>query len=335
MKTERITTGMVVRNKVNGGKYVIMDDMLAYPVVPETVSGTGVPVPDTGAEGIRITKSNAMAFKIVHDPTYDIVPSKADFSVRDGVIMSGGNPVTEQGELEIEEIVSVIPGGLLCTSRRKDRFGVLSFNLVNDKFKKIVAGEYQVVREVQPGMLYLENRREIVNEDGTKTPILEDATVIFNAGQKNQSAVDLDFIPQTISIIGDMDRILFSTAMITEEDESGQYVLADCKNRWISMDFDGSGVYTIESEDVVTATYSSIYGAVVLKSDKMVDVENRVRIKDPSIVEYLKGYDFLVDITPANDKRFYTFANWQYECRMVSVESTNDRGNVVKIAEIQ
>lgn len=334
MKVERTKPGMVVRNKVNGKKYVIMNDMLAYPVVPEAVP-CSVPVPETGSEGIRITQSNAMAFKIVYDPTYDVVPSKGVFSVCNGVIMSGGNPVTEQGELEIEEIVSVIPGGLICTAKTQDGFSVLSFNLVNDKFKKIINRKYQVVREVQPGVLYLENRGEIENEDGTKTPVLNDATVIFNAGQKIQSSVDLDFIPQTTSIISDMDRILFSTTMITEEDESGQCVLADCKKRWISMDFEGSEVYTIESEDMVTATYSSIYNAVVLKSDRMVDVENRVRIKDRAIVDYLRGYDFLVDITPSNDKRFYTFANWQYDCKTISVESTSDRGNVVKIAKLQ
>lgn len=331
MKVKRITPKMVLKDKVNGKKYIIMDDMMAYPILPESMSEKEIPASE--AEGIKITKSNAMAFKIVYDPTYDIVPSKDDFNVKDGIIMSGGYPVTEQGELKIGEIISAIPGGLICTTKKKNGLAILAFNLTNDKFKKIISGEYQVVREVQQGMLYLENCSETEKEDGTKTIILEDASIIFNAGEKNQYSMDLKFIPKSISTIGDGMRLLLSTTKIGEEDESGQLVLTDTKKHWISIKPEASETYTIKSEDEVTGTYSYIYDAVVLKSDKMIDIENRLRIKDSSILEYLRGYDFLVDITPSGNKHMYTFANWKYDCKTISVEVTSDRGNIIKIVK--
>lgn len=145
MQNIKLREGMALLNKVDGKVYVVTkvnkngSAIATEGIVSDDGNMKYFPV-ENGKEVEVVPGKNDIAFRFLKDQLPHEVPE--GYTVKDGILMLKGKPVTEQGEIVIDRIICCNPGNIiLAVKPREEKAGYIdlfSYNLARDKFVKMI-----------------------------------------------------------------------------------------------------------------------------------------------------------------------------------------------------
>ena len=121
MRINRMRTGIIVANKVDGKYYKVTNVSVqdgnqvgtAYKLC-DNPDNPGTPFgcdEELGEDCVFITEKNALAFRLVSDPEPYPVPE--GYGVSNGKIVKNGTPICEQGTIVVDSILATQPDHLI------------------------------------------------------------------------------------------------------------------------------------------------------------------------------------------------------------------------------
>lgn len=322
MKIERINEGMLVRNKVNGKFYVVTSIQDGTAVAALSVDSDRKLDEDAT---VTISTENSICFRIVDDPAYTRVPDVSQYDVVDGILVKNGTPVTEQGDIVVEEIIASSPRCLILSVIKDEKKYIMEYGVVSDHFRTIYESptKTEVIRE-EPLVLYLESTELVETDEGVKERFInahvyaidetnEAARYIFDAPlakvECHKNAILAYQDKKTVS-----DRYLISSDLRVSVNENEYFEdLVDLGK---------------EKAADVCGTYSQFYDAFVLIGERTIVCKQLDVNLSTSFAKDVKGM-VLVDKTQKGRDTFLTFSNEKFNVVTLKATSTSDRGTIV------
>lgn len=339
MKMERMRNEMELFNKVDGKMYKVISFDGTTAVAAEMLQDDTL-----GEKTVRITAANALAFRIESDPAPYPVPTGC--IVSDGILMKDGEPVCEQGQIYINDILAVQPNTLILSVRTREnvegKVDLFSYEVNRDRFIRQATTLPEdlcvIPYENEDGLVILgycnTSTDKIKDEDGKEkeVPIFLNAEIMVLSKGKITESLRMDepvTIGETIVKLNPLRKEL--NFFVPSDDEvDDDCIIKDRKERcWIQVNkTDGEFMITI-GDDVIEVNWSPVYKHFVVMGENTVYL---CRYITSQKIKELAGYGILIDKTddgPYTTR--YTFCNEAYEMKTLVYQSTRDRGAIITV----
>ena len=348
MRINRLRTGIVVANKVDGKYYKVTNVSVqdsnqvgtAYELCgnPEDPFGCNE---ELGEDCVFITEKNALAFRLVSDTEPYPVPE--GYSVSNGKIVKNGMLICEQGTIVVDSILAAQPDHLIltCNKAENGHVDVMSYQLSRDRFVKLCAdiaapkcvGNFMdkvllaysevlekevetddgktTVREFQEASLYLIKDGQVLDRKNFAEPVcVHDIEVVEYPSKDTVLPKGYEvFVPSDESVDGD--------DIVEKRDVRKWYVVRSDQ--------------TFRMNGEVHMSWSYAEKDWVISNGKELLVLNKnFHVTSPEIAK-LQGYDHLIDITKGEYCYTLTFSNDNYEFKTLVSKSTKDRGYIITV----
>lgn len=346
--TSTTKEGTRVLNKVNGKVYEMVSvpdgttdstDILAVNVNPET--DMVYDVSEEERDTVTITEQNAICFKTLSVPKDTNVPS--GYTVSNGILYKNEEPVTEQGQIVVDNIVCALPGYLVLAVKPKTDAGdgmidLFSYNVERDRFKKLIRASIPMPRVVlkQKESVVLgyskTHTEDVLDEDGEKTgkekEIFDGAALMLVHDERVDSVmfhrpVNLVLLP----VAGGQGLYLIEAGKVAfgeEVEETKPYYY----EIFVKEDSVSSETLAYEPDaPVVSASVVTLYDRGLFLKGKDYILYNDLRIDSP-LVAQMPG-EYLVDITYGDHEVTVTLADENYNTASIVRKNTKDRGYIV------
>ena len=337
MRMNRAKKNAIIFNKVNGKEYLVTEDgprVFANEIIqhkPEIICNEEY--------CLEITENNCICFRVMKDAE----PTEPEgYYIQDGMICKNGACVTEQGSIEVQEILCTLPGILVCSTKRNEdnMVDVYAYHISRDLFRRVALRipEPEVIRLTDKlvAIMYSKTHDEI-HEDGSIDIILDCAGILFTDGRtSHEECFDFE-ITKPIAVDG---QTLFFN--VFSETKANGDALKEVVPYTLSVTFDD------EREDILIRGYNfqadkcrccPVGGTFLMIQKKFLytdffrnGAEHAIAVENKNIVSALRegGYDTVVDLTKKDDIYYLTFASSNYDTRTISIQKTSDRGQIVK-----
>lgn len=350
MKIERAKLHVKILNKLTGDKYVITgvsdEGGKAYATKLEQDNP-----PELSVEGVEITERNAICFRILDDPNIPEIPS--GFSAFNGLLMKGGEKVTEQGEIVVSRILGYLPGRLVLAvepkeeSAKKDGYIKLyDYELSSDRFHQMVNEviPWPAVMDIGENRLFFSYSKTHVEEKKEEDGSVKQEEVFDCAGYLiAEYYVKLPegdgYTIKKLAVKGKRSSSVLSKPVLnnglvimeTMDEENLVTLLLDPKSfKEVQVPITG----------VSTVTQCFIYGGYLLKSKEQLvycpeenSGENYLSLNNKDVLNALNGYDFLIDKEETHSMTRLLLADKEYHVKCIKMEKTHDRGTVISVSD--
>lgn len=337
MKMERMRNEMELFNKVNGKMYKVTSFDGTTAVAAEMLPD------DTLGEKIDIIAANALAFRIESDPAPYPVPT--GYTVFNGILMKDGEPVCEQGQIYINDILAAQPNTLILSVRTREKVegkvDLFSYEVNRDRFIRqattLPEDLIKIPYENADGLVIIgycnTSTDKIKDEDGKEkeVPIFLNAEIMVLSKGKIIESLRMNepvTIGETIVKLNPLRKEL-NFFVPSDEEVDDDCIIKERKERcWIQANDDGEFMITI-GDDAIEVNWSPVYKHFVVMGENTVYLCRY--ITSPKIKE-LAGYGILIDKTddgPYTTR--YTFCNEAYEMKTLVYQTTKDRGAIITV----
>lgn len=361
MKMKRAKTNVAVFNKVNGEGYLITKvedgEAIAERII-ENPNEDSKTICTDETDTVKITENNAICFRLVNDPNIPDIPTGYTIN-NDGILKKDGKDATEQGELKLISILGDgFPGKLLLSAlpknkeeQDKGRVDLFWYYVERDRFVKVlsesISGNIHMYNSSYSDTY--ENRFMLVHSGIYKKIVKEEEE------EKEKEYFDCsgvllfseagDLISNTrLEAPLDMDYGRYLVA----EDWSFFYVYKDVNKETKEVTLrEQNYSITIKATkdlerkelhlpDIEQATICQLNGGIAAKSKEAFLYDtywDEIKFTSKKVMEKLKGFDYLIDVS--SDKKGFClmFANENYNVKVVKSVMTSDRGQVITVED--
>lgn len=349
MKITDVKVGTRVMNKVNGASYEVVDvqkgsNISAVAVIIDPETNAIVPTGGKGYDDITISEKNAICFRITFWPKDETLPE--GYTVADGQLLIDGKPVTEQGQIFVNEIISVLPGALLLAVKPREEkdelIDLFTYEPERDKFTKLIRSSSiptpVIVKTLEEGLILGYNKsheEKEIDEDGKETGNVNevfDSSYLMLVKDGNVKSVSFDrpMTMQLIDVLGADNKFLIGTDKCVDSDG----YIKDSKMYYEVVSLECDGIYSENPyrqplAKILSAASVKIGGGIVLKGEDFI-LFNDLRIDSP-LVKQIAG-EYLVDVTYGEHEVTVTMADKAYNTASIIRKDTKDRGYIVSLA---
>lgn len=343
MKKNMIKKGFRVMDKIVG----------AYYVITNVKNGEGYAEkecinPETreryldATQQVVINEDNCIAFRFVNDTLSPAMP--VGFSVKDGILLdNNNNPVCEQGEISINDVLALQPNKLLLSATYEGRKGVYTYNTRKDKFVYVCSGEPIYIyncgdKEDAVLLAFSEKITETTTDENGKDKKVEklvDSRIVTIDANGNVESQKLNVLILEVNKVN-KKRGLFAVTSKTTTDAEGYLSPAEKYCTYVKNFFySGEGV-RLFTEYYPNVIAESMRGYVVKTQNECIVYNNENGAKysvnyNKDIRKKLKGFDYIVNVEDSATGVRMTFANENYEVKTVTQEITVDRGIITYV----
>lgn len=346
MTNKLFTKGSKVMDKVTGNVFLVTDEGKASQIIDNEVSEVSVDLKDP------------VFYKVLEKASVKDVPEGYD--VVDGLLVKDGNPVTEQGQIVINTILSVVPGRLILSVKPLrdlgDNVDIFTYTPSEDRFNKIL-GDVPVpnIHTITDNYyVFVCTKTHMVEKDTDSVP---EELPVFDSSYIEVYSVSADRIVhygekrspigEPLFILSGMasDRVQIVTVSadaVKYDEEINENVLVPSDKlvlrRWFfyfdeeMIDMcDDIALEGVNSVDSVTVTDND---SLLIKAGNIIYYTNDGyyrRVINSPLVKETKGFNYLVDTEFTDKTNKLTLANKDYETITIKSEKTDDRGIVVSI----
>lgn len=329
MKIERAKVKAIIRNKLDGEKYIITersgDTAIAQIIEKEDPIVLGI-------KNVRITEDNAICFRVLKDADPEIPEG---FYLDNGYLKKDGKLVTEQGSLKFDRILySSWPGLLLLSVKEKEGiFGIYSYHLGKDLFTALgLTPSNPQLAELENGeiVLYYSRTEKRKIDDEEKEFLISSGVIFLKNGIVKYDSFNQKFKCLLENPIVCKDTIFFNSTKSADDTSE----LVDNKMVWAVNEHD---CVPINMECLKRVTYDYVSKGYLLYDGKELihrilkyeDHCHNFQIPVPDGLD--EKYCYLVDITTTYEHMLITLASDEYEIVKLSVKDTSDRGKIVTL----
>lgn len=367
MRMKRLRKGLIVYNKLNGRKYKVVSvtagDNGSNTGIAALINAFDEIIP---GETVEINEDNCLIFRALMETEPYPVPE--GYSVAKGILYKDGKPVCEQGDINVKEILAVIPGKLIIAvgehkekNDDEDQVNVYSYEPHRDRFirltkkipmPKLIGYKDNGDTAVLAYCDMTEEKRK--DKDGVeknvkvfrRAEIISIGNHLGLGGRPSAENYPID-IPMTVNetlllsrpdgsaeLLIPCDEELMLSRAPFDEDVSNCEVVAKAKRSWMlfypSSDT-GVNVPISGDKSDVHAEYSPEFGFVISDNETVFVEKGLMAIKSAAAAAVAKKYPVLIDLT--KDGRTYrlSFADKSYNLKTVLSTKTDDRGFVVTV----
>ena len=349
MKITMCENNVVVENKINNRIYKIVDFDGTRAVANQVDPATGEINSD--APTVTINEGNAIAFRFLNNPNVPEIPF--GITVEDGILTRDGQPVTEQGAIKVEAILSEVPGKLLLAvkSRVDDLVDLMSYSVTRDRFNKLkeavpMPEVIKVISDIKETkdrttfkvvLSYSKTHMEKVDKDG-KAEEAEEVEVFDQAGVVTYDAMTDSMDGNSMYAVS---PIMETTTATVGADANAVRLFAkirDIETGKCSIVSNSDTMLDEESvevaeEETIECVVQSERGLFIRTSKKMVIVDEHGYIVEAPLAKtgeelYIvdktrDGYDTIYSLATKDASKVITVTN----------KSTRDRGCYIVINE--
>lgn len=344
MRINRMRTGIIVANKVDGKYYKVTNVSVqdgnqvgtAYKLC-DNPDNPGTPFgcdEELGEDCVFITEKNALAFRLVSDPEPYPVPE--GYGVSNGKIVKNGTPICEQGTIVVDSILATQPDHLIlaCNKTENGHVDVMSYQLSRDRFVELCK-DFPVPKYVgnvadKAFLAYSEVLEKETETDGGKTTVREfkEAGLLTIKDGKvfDSRHFDEPVCVENIKVIACPDgyEVFVPSDEIRDADD---LVEKRDVRKWYAVRSDEE----FQMDGELQISWSHAEKDWVICNDKELLVLNKnFHVTSPEIAK-LKGYNHLIDITKGEYRYTLTFSNDNYEFKTLVSKSTKDRGYIITV----
>ena len=352
MRIEMLRLGGRMYNKVNAMTYVVTDIIgtgenvtgLLHSIDPETLDQFEPEDPRYNVAKIR--KDNAICFRLLYMPEDTVVP--AGYKVDGGKLVKNGTPVTEQGQIVIDSIITSLPGYLLLAVKPKDPAAegvvdVFTFEPDRDRFKKILTQPIPKPEIIKTGEDFVilnfnvSHEEPVLDEDGKETgekkEVFDYSTIVLVRDKKTSFVNLYRPIESVDKIKGGIDDYLMCS--VEEPGEDG--VLAKADPYYTRIQVQGEILSELSlpcqpKKPVISASVVKIHEGemnVLLKGKDFIAYKD-LFVESPDIK---KTGDYLVDVTYGDHEVTLSLVDEEYYVTTINRKNTRDRGYIVTVTE--
>lgn len=355
MEFKRVKVGAIVKNKVNAKTYLVMD-----------CAGTAIEMDELGpienGDRVTITEKNCICFRTIRDaePT---VPE--GYTAVKGILMKDGSPVTQQGSIEVLNVLySFINGQLLLVVKTAKLAGMKALYLYNperDSFYDLGVTTYEeedidvMYQNPDNTDIYLRSlliKDKVVKngDDEEIISVIEDYGVIELFASTSKAPVDIKIINNAEGDDGIiLDAILKPVESANNSVLYGRYSKSFEWNEDDSIcrvqDLGKEGVVVITNgyisnipavceigEDIRVVRSDFLSETVILTQDRVIIAGKTVLEKSDAVAKLIKsGCSILIDVARDDKTTTYIFADKAYTTFGVKVINTKDRGRLYEV----
>lgn len=318
MRKEFIATANKVFDRVSG-KYFLVENGVAKEI------DRNDQVVENG-ETVILTEANCRCFKTI-DFKPEETPDVSKFLIKDGILVTDGEPVMEQGELKFTLILGGTPGYLYLLGTLNEESNVYSYRVCRKQLSKILT---DIKPEcLKPVNLEDENALYFVYTE-TKTIQIEN-----EAGEKvDKEVLDTSMLVKLAKVasVGGADYVLEPSDVVKVGEK---YYVGFSKDRELKDVSYGYTVYGYDLEyenEIQTGTKAVIKDSaagVTIRTFELV-IAGGVTIASPKLADVI-DFNRLVEVNYADSTRQVVLANSERRTCVVTCERTSDRGNIVTV----
>lgn len=342
MRENRLRIGMEVEQKVSGTKFLVTkitrdEDGSKVAEAVEVIPASETLLSEKTPKKVTISKANDICYKITYDPG----PTEpvTGYTLKDGTIYYNDNPI-EQGEIVVDEILALLPGGLVVTVKAAEEsfVNVYFYNVERDLFElkfTDIPKEEIVVFKVTENEMYFGFNRIITSiekdEDGQEKEVRKFGhAFIFKIAYGKQCSVCIHGNPLLFDQAAFKDTFLY---IPYEECGSVEKPIEKCDRGYYIFDVETTlrYVFQVTSKTAPVCTYTHYCDNLIVKTDNELYIDGYLELRTEK-VKLLSDYPYLVDVTPRS-KYETTYSFTDKECTKVitiTKTSTKDRGVIYK-----
>ncbi len=318
MKTIDCKRGNVVKNKVSGELYYVGEKRALYKIeeIPEEPPVLG-DKPD-----VVLTEDNAILYTRISF----LGEREGLYRISDGNLIYNSDFPVNMGNIQAKEILSQTGYQVSFIGEMNDVLGVYSYNISRDEFNlerelENISGEYVVQNEFVAYPVSIENP-EYDPEDPASVKEFYSVSIIDTSKNRIYSI--------------DTDKDENFTFVATQRNLVGIAIVQAGSTLYLINNIEYGATPLFEADDPVV--YDSVFNhSLVISTPKnVVKISYKTGtchyiIKDNTQAASVKEAKY-IDSYWEDDVRKYAFLNENGAIVVVSVEETDDRGTIVKVA---